>query len=495
MPFNGSGTFNRLYSWVQDAANGIKIRADRMDNEMNGMATGLSTCVTRDGQSPATANLPMGGFKHTNVADADDLANYPSLDQVIQQAYNFVTPGGTAAVITANSLFPISAYHNGQEMFFIAPNASVAGGTTINRDGVGAKTIQYRGAAITVGSWSANDLVYLKYDGTNFQLLSPVPAPDLTHLDASWITSGVLASARGGAGTVNGIMKADGAGLTSAAVSNTDYLPATNPTCSGTFTAPDAATWTAAGIKGLVGLGIGLTNPSYPIHVKTTNAAIKLESTNSSVIARFAVSGGAGEIGYIGDADSLVGSGGNAFSIRSSNQHLYVVSDTGYIIGGVYSGAFTEKWRFSSDGSLSIGTTTAAGAGGLRTSGPIIGGSTISAVGDITGNASDERLKERIELIENPFEKVMQLRGVTHYWNETAVALGKSPTERRASLITQDIKKVQPEAIRPAPISADYDTYLPEQILPLLVESIKQLIKDNQELRTSLDNLSRGARL
>lgn len=39
--------------------------------------------------------------------------------------------------------------------------------------------------------------------------------------------SGVVPSANGGAGTVNGIMKANGAGTTSAAVSGTDYAPAT----------------------------------------------------------------------------------------------------------------------------------------------------------------------------------------------------------------------------------------------------------------------------
>lgn len=76
MPFNGAGVFNRLYSWVQDAINGIKIRADRMDAEDNGFATGLTDCVTRDGQSPALADLPMGGFKHTNVAAASAANEY-----------------------------------------------------------------------------------------------------------------------------------------------------------------------------------------------------------------------------------------------------------------------------------------------------------------------------------------------------------------------------------------------------------------------------------
>jgi hypothetical protein len=81
MPFNGSGVFNRLYSWVNDAANGIKIRADRMDAETNGIATGLSDCVTRDGQSPALANLPMATFKHTGVGSGGAPGEYIAYGQ------------------------------------------------------------------------------------------------------------------------------------------------------------------------------------------------------------------------------------------------------------------------------------------------------------------------------------------------------------------------------------------------------------------------------
>jgi hypothetical protein len=59
MAFNGSGTFVRLYNWVNDKANSIKITASRMDAEMDGMATGLSTCITKDGQTVTTARVPF----------------------------------------------------------------------------------------------------------------------------------------------------------------------------------------------------------------------------------------------------------------------------------------------------------------------------------------------------------------------------------------------------------------------------------------------------
>lgn len=67
MPFNGSGTFNRIYSWVTDKANGIKINASRMDDEFDGLAAGLSNCITRDGQSIVTADIPFNGHRLTGV--------------------------------------------------------------------------------------------------------------------------------------------------------------------------------------------------------------------------------------------------------------------------------------------------------------------------------------------------------------------------------------------------------------------------------------------
>lgn len=68
MPYNGTGTFQRIYSWVTDAANGLFVSSTRTDTDTNDIAAGLTNCVTRDGQSVPTANLPMGGFKLTGLA-------------------------------------------------------------------------------------------------------------------------------------------------------------------------------------------------------------------------------------------------------------------------------------------------------------------------------------------------------------------------------------------------------------------------------------------
>ena len=60
MGWNGTGTFNRLYSWVQDKANGLNIDSTRVDTDTNDIVTaGLGNCMTRDGQGAASARIPF----------------------------------------------------------------------------------------------------------------------------------------------------------------------------------------------------------------------------------------------------------------------------------------------------------------------------------------------------------------------------------------------------------------------------------------------------
>ena len=68
MPFDGSGNFNRVMNWVNDASASIKIKADRHDQEDDNLAQGLSNTLTKDGQSQPTANIPMNGKRIVNMA-------------------------------------------------------------------------------------------------------------------------------------------------------------------------------------------------------------------------------------------------------------------------------------------------------------------------------------------------------------------------------------------------------------------------------------------
>ncbi len=70
MPFNGTGTFNRVHNWTSDAANNLDINAGEMDAEDNGFAAGLSLCVTRDGQGKMAADFLPGASGVYNLGTA-----------------------------------------------------------------------------------------------------------------------------------------------------------------------------------------------------------------------------------------------------------------------------------------------------------------------------------------------------------------------------------------------------------------------------------------
>lgn len=117
--FNGSGVFVRSYSWVNDAANGIDITASRVDTEDTGFASGLSLCVTRDGQGqmltdfvPAVdGNYSLGtaAFRWLNGQFAGNLAFGGRLISATQPSFNAQTatssvniPASTVSTVVFN---------------------------------------------------------------------------------------------------------------------------------------------------------------------------------------------------------------------------------------------------------------------------------------------------------------------------------------------------------------------------------------------------------
>lgn len=66
MPFNGSGTFSP-YTPGNPVVTGTVISSTAFNATQQDLAAGLSNAVTRDGQSPLTANLPAAGRKITGL--------------------------------------------------------------------------------------------------------------------------------------------------------------------------------------------------------------------------------------------------------------------------------------------------------------------------------------------------------------------------------------------------------------------------------------------
>lgn len=122
MAFNGSGVFSLIYNWENDAANGIKILASRMDTQETDIATnGLSFCITKDGQQTTTMPIPFAqGISVTNGTKSD------TIWQTARNAYTKFTSStptgtssGTAVMMGLGSIWTLTPSFSGRVRVFV----------------------------------------------------------------------------------------------------------------------------------------------------------------------------------------------------------------------------------------------------------------------------------------------------------------------------------------------------------------------------------------
>jgi hypothetical protein len=98
----------------------------------------------------------------------------------------------------------------------------------------------------------------------------------------------------------------------------------------------------------------------------------------------------------------------------------------------------------------------------------------IRATNNITAYYSDDRLKTKLGNIDNALEKVCSLNGFYYQANQTAVDLGYE-VKKEVGVSAQEVQKILPEIIAPAPIDSKYMTVYYDKLVPLLIEAIKEL--------------------
>ena len=109
-------------------------------------------------------------------------------------------------------------------------------------------------------------------------------------------------------------------------------------------------------------------------------------------------------------------------------------------------------------------------------------------------------IKNNIQIIENPLEKINKLSGFTYDWSlDKCIEAGFKPTdEKQIGVFAQDVQSVIPEAVKLAPFdtkdgkSKSGDNYLTvqyEKIVPLLIESIKEQQNMIEKLQGQIDEL------
>jgi len=156
-------------------------------------------------------------------------------------------------------------------------------------------------------------------------------------------------------------------------------------------------------------------------------------------------------------------------------------SDTAHLSG---TQTFTGAKSFNE--AVNINKTTEASSkttGALIVDGGVGIAKALQVGGDVVAYASsDERLKDNIQNIENPIEKVQSLKGVTWDWNDNADEVQQSLPN--VGVIAQDVEKVLPQLVTDRDNGFKGVDYA--KLTGLLIEAVKDQQKQIDELKSKL---------
>lgn len=101
-------------------------------------------------------------------------------------------------------------------------------------------------------------------------------------------------------------------------------------------------------------------------------------------------------------------------------------------------------------------------------------------------NLSDSRFKKNILPLESSLDKLTKLNGVTFNWNQEIDPTKKLDSKTHIGFIAQDIEKVFPQVVTTATDEMKTKTVAYNDLIPVLVEAIKELKNENSELKMLL---------
>ena len=163
----------------------------------------------------------------------------------------------------------------------------------------------------------------------------------------------------------------------------------------------------------------------------------------------------------------------SAFALANNGVGIDTTQNTNITNTGTYANSAFSKANNALTAGANTSTSVQFGSLGIGTAASGTSGE-IRAINNITAYYSDDRLKTKLGNIQNALEMLTSLNGFYYEANKTAQDLGYT-VQREVGLSAQEVQKVLPEIVVPAPIDDKYLTIHYEKIIPLLVEAIKEL--------------------
>lgn len=178
MPFDGTGRFLRTDGvrsgprvWREAAEALVRINAPDEDAHDNDIARGLESCLTRSGETAASADQPMAGHRHLQVGQALRGDEYATLAQVHSLAPVWVPAsgvGGDGNDIELTVDAARSGYRAGFGYVFPA-SAGNTGAVTISEGSHGViSALREDASPFAGGEIISGQIIVAIYTGTRF---------------------------------------------------------------------------------------------------------------------------------------------------------------------------------------------------------------------------------------------------------------------------------------------------------------------------------------
>jgi hypothetical protein len=467
------------YTFTSPADNGTRIL---VKNQSNGAENGVYTLTQAGNSSPGAP------FILTRATDFDTVGT--GVDQIDEGDFFLVT-GGTANTNTAwvqQTAPPITIGTTAIVFQQFAAPITYTAGTGLNESPSFTFNIANTGvSAATYGSASQVPVFAVNAQG---QITT---VTDTAIAISAGVVSGLAASAT--TDTTNA------SNITSGTLGTSRLSGSyTGVTGVGTLT---AGTWNANTIAAIYG-GTGLTSFTTGDLIYA-NSSTTLATLADVAVGNALISGGVGadpswgKIGLATHVDGTLplGNGGsgqttaqaamNAFAGAVTSGQYLRGNGTNVVMSAIQAAdvptlnqnttgsaaTFTSTTQNSQFNSIGVGTAASGTAGEIR------------ATNNVTAFFSDDRLKDKLGKIEHALDKLCSLEGFYYEPNKVAQSLGYDVV-REVGISAQQMKKILPEIVAPAPIDAQYMTVRYERALPLIVEAIK-------ELRAEVEALKKGS--
>jgi hypothetical protein len=188
---------------------------------------------------------------------------------------------------------------------------------------------------------------------------------------------------------------------------------------------------------------------------------------------------GTGNLNYLGGTQTFQNAAGsktmlvlnsaNSVDLNYNNSTKFQTTNTGISVTG----------NVVPSGNVSGSISSHLTMGQISSSGDIV------ADGDVVAyNSSDIRLKDNIEVIKGSLDKIGEIRGVEFDWNDKSPGWAQE-RGHDVGVIAQEVQKIIPEIVierKNGYLGVDY-----KRIVPLLIESIKELKKEVEILKKKVN--------